>query len=110
MVPLSKSAIVAVSILKIIGSWNAFMWPLIVTNDRMLRPLPVGLQAFTTEAGTQYELLMAASGIRGCPYGDHLPILATLYHYGRIEEWLKRLTHFMTVRIEQACTDYRFKI
>lgn len=63
LVPLSKSAIVAVTILKVIGSWNAFMWPLIVTNDRLLRPLPVGLQAFTTEAGTYYELLMAASTI-----------------------------------------------
>lgn len=63
MVPLSKSAIVAVAILKIIGSWNSFMWPLIVTNELLLRPLPVGLQAFTTEAGTQYELLMAASTI-----------------------------------------------
>lgn len=61
MVPLSKSAIVAITILKVIGSWNSFMWPLIVTNDRMLRTLPVGLQAFTTEAGTKYELLMAAS-------------------------------------------------
>ncbi|GAA0362618.1 carbohydrate ABC transporter permease [Alkalibacterium iburiense] len=67
MVPLSKSAIVAVTILKIIGSWNAFLWPLIVTNDRLLRPLPVGLQAFTTEAGTQFELLMAASTIVVAP-------------------------------------------
>lgn len=67
MVPLSKSAIVAVTILKIIGSWNAFLWPLIVTNDRMLRPLPVGLQAFTTEAGTHFELLMAASAIVVAP-------------------------------------------
>ena len=63
MVPLAKSSIVAITILKIIGSWNAFMWPLIVTNDRALRTLPVGLQAFTTEAGTQYELLMAAATI-----------------------------------------------
>lgn len=63
MVPLSKSSIVAITILKIIGSWNSFMWPLIVTNDRMLRTLPVGLQAFTTEAGTKFELLMAASTI-----------------------------------------------
>ncbi|AGY81114.1 sugar ABC transporter permease [Carnobacterium inhibens subsp. gilichinskyi] len=63
MVPLAKSSIVAITILKIIGSWNAFMWPLIVTNDRTLRTLPVGLQAFTTEAGTQYELLMAAATI-----------------------------------------------
>ncbi|EFR30477.1 carbohydrate ABC transporter permease [Eremococcus coleocola] len=61
LVPLSKSSVVAVMILKVIGSWNSFMWPLIVTNDKNLRTLPVGLQAFTTEAGTQFELLMAAS-------------------------------------------------
>lgn len=63
VVPLSKSAIVAVTILKIIGSWNAFLWPLIVTNETDIRSLPVGLQAFTTEAGTYYELLMAAANI-----------------------------------------------
>lgn len=63
LVPLSKSSIMAVMILKVIGSWNSFMWPLIVTNDRNLRTLPVGLQAFTTEAGTNFELLMAASTI-----------------------------------------------
>lgn len=63
MVPLGKSSIVAIAILKIIGSWNSFMWPLIVTNDTELRTLPVGLQAFTTEAGTRFELLMAASTI-----------------------------------------------
>ncbi|UPQ85156.1 carbohydrate ABC transporter permease [Ignavigranum ruoffiae] len=61
MVPLSKSTLMAVMILKVIGSWNSFMWPLIVTNDKSLRTLPVGLQAFTTEAGTNFELLMAAS-------------------------------------------------
>jgi len=61
MVPLGKSSIVAIGILKMIGSWNAFMWPLIVTNDTNMRTLPVGLQAFTTDVGTQYQLLMAAS-------------------------------------------------
>ncbi|MBG9980803.1 carbohydrate ABC transporter permease [Facklamia sp. DSM 111018] len=63
MVPLSKSSIIAVMILKVIGSWNSFMWSLIVTNDRNMRTLPVGLQAFTTEAGTRFELLMAASAL-----------------------------------------------
>lgn|SRR5699024_6536131 len=63
MVPLAKSSIVSILILGIIGSWNSFMWPLIVTTDQSMRTLPVGLQAFTTEAGTQYELLMAASTI-----------------------------------------------
>lgn len=63
MVPLAKSSIVSIAILAIIGSWNSFIWPLIVTTEQNMRVLPVGLQAFTTEAGTQYELLMAASTI-----------------------------------------------
>ncbi|WP_125709771.1 carbohydrate ABC transporter permease [Lacticaseibacillus porcinae] len=61
LVPMSKSTITAVTVLQVIGSWNAFMWPLIVTNSDKMRTLPVGLQAFTTDAGTQYQLLMAAS-------------------------------------------------
>lgn len=63
MVPLGKSSIVAIAVLKIIGSWNSFVWPLIVTNEQSMRTLPVGLQAFTTEAGTKFQLLMAASTI-----------------------------------------------
>ncbi|GAA5416578.1 L-arabinose transport system permease protein AraQ [Paraliobacillus ryukyuensis] len=61
MVPLAKPALITVALLKIINSWNAFLWPLIVTNSQELRTLPVGLSAFTTEAGIKYELLMAAS-------------------------------------------------
>lgn len=61
LVPLSKSGITAVTVLQVISCWNAFMWPLIVTNTDNMRTLPVGLQAFTTNAGTTYQLLMAAS-------------------------------------------------
>lgn len=61
MVPLSKPALITVGLLKIIGSWNDFMWPLIATNSDSMRTLPVGLTAFSTETGVQYELLMAAS-------------------------------------------------
>lgn len=61
MVPLAKPALITIALLKVINSWNAFLWPLIVTNTQELRTLPVGLSAFTTEAGVKYELLMAAS-------------------------------------------------
>ncbi|MFD1429690.1 MULTISPECIES: carbohydrate ABC transporter permease [Lacticaseibacillus] len=61
LVPMSKSTITAVTVLAVIGSWNSFMWPLIATNSENMRTLPVGLQAFTTDSGTTYELLMAAS-------------------------------------------------
>jgi multiple sugar transport system permease protein len=61
MVPLAKPALITIALLKAIGSWNAFLWPLIVTNSHEMRTLPVGLTAFTTEAGTIYELFMAAA-------------------------------------------------
>ncbi len=37
LVPMSKSTITAVTVLQVIGSWNAFMWPLIVTNSETMR-------------------------------------------------------------------------
>ena len=39
------------------------MWPLIVTSSENMRTLPVGLIAFSTDTGTKYELLMAASSM-----------------------------------------------
>lgn len=61
MVPMSKPTIVAIALLKLINSWNSYMWPLIVTNTNEMRTLPVALAAFSTEAGVQYNTLMAFS-------------------------------------------------
>ncbi|MGB9790074.1 MAG: ABC transporter permease subunit [Thermotoga caldifontis] len=61
VVPLSKPAIVTSALLKFVGSWNAFLWVLIVTNKDRFRTLPVGLQTFSTDVGTVYNMLMAAA-------------------------------------------------
>ncbi|AAD35683.1 sugar ABC transporter, permease protein [Thermotoga maritima MSB8] len=61
VVPLSKPAVITSALLKFVGSWNAFLWVLIVTNSEKYRTLPVGLQAFSSDVGTQYNLLMAAA-------------------------------------------------
>jgi len=61
MVPLSKPAILTGGLLKFVGSWNAFLWVLIVTKSPEMRTLAVGLQNFRTDAGEIYNLLMAAS-------------------------------------------------
>lgn len=61
VMPLSKSVLVTVALFSIIGSWNSFMWPLIVTHRDELRVLQVGLSYFSQENGTKHELLMAAS-------------------------------------------------
>lgn len=67
MVPMNKSPITTVAILNIIGSWNSFMWPLLVTNSDEMRVLSNGLIRFQTEAGSSYQLIMAASSILVMP-------------------------------------------
>lgn len=61
VLPLSKPIIATASIFSLIGSWNSFMWPLVMTNRPSLRVLQVGLSYFNQEASTQTTLLMAAS-------------------------------------------------
>lgn len=61
MVPLSKPAIFTVALFKFLGSWNSFTWVLIMTTSPKMRTVPVGLRVFSSEIGTAYEQLMAAS-------------------------------------------------
>ena len=61
VLPLSKSVIVASAIFGFIGSWNSFMWPLVMTDSPSIRVLQVGLSYFSQEASAQTSLLMAAS-------------------------------------------------
>ncbi len=61
VIPLSRSVLVAVALFSLIGSWNSFMWPLVVTNSVSKRIIQVGLAYFSTEQGTQYTLMMAAA-------------------------------------------------
>ncbi|MBN1880127.1 carbohydrate ABC transporter permease [bacterium] len=61
LVPLSLPPFLTLGIFSFLGSWNAFIWPLIVTNSTHLRVLQVGLAYFLSDAGTEWGLLMAAS-------------------------------------------------
>jgi multiple sugar transport system permease protein len=61
VVPLSKPVIITGALLKFVGSWNSFLWVLIVTNSDKYRTLPVGLQNFSSDVGTLYNQLMAAA-------------------------------------------------
>lgn len=59
--PIARPAITTVSLLTFIGSWNAFLWPLVVTTEERWRPIMVGLNAFMQDAGPELHLLMAGS-------------------------------------------------
>ncbi|OYD17560.1 ABC transporter permease [candidate division WOR-3 bacterium JGI_Cruoil_03_44_89] len=59
--PLSKPALVTISIFSLLASWNSFIWPLVMTNRDAIRPVQVGLAYFIQEQSTNYTLLSAAS-------------------------------------------------
>lgn len=61
MLPIARPAVITIALLKVINSWNSFMWPLIVTNNEEMRTLPIVLSKFSTEVGMDYHILMAAS-------------------------------------------------
>jgi len=67
VLPLSKSVIITVMLFNIIGSWNSFMWPLVVTHSEELRVLQVGLSYFNQEQSSNFQLLMAASTFSTLP-------------------------------------------
>lgn len=61
ILPLSKTALAALTIFTFLWIWREFMWPMVVVSSPEMQTLPVMLQAFTSVAGTDWELLMAAT-------------------------------------------------
>lgn len=59
--PLSLPGLVSYGIFTFLGAYNALLWPLIVTQSPEMRTVQLGLQAFVSEAGSDYGALMAAS-------------------------------------------------
>ncbi|OGO67269.1 MAG: ABC transporter permease [Chloroflexi bacterium RIFCSPLOWO2_12_FULL_71_12] len=59
--PLVRPALITVALLNFLASWNSFLWPLLVTSSPEIRPIQVALVPFSSEAGTQYHLLMAGA-------------------------------------------------
>jgi multiple sugar transport system permease protein len=66
-VPLSLPAIGALCIFNFLGNWNAFIWPLIVTSRRDMMTLPVGVQLFSTEAGSNWQYIMTGASLALVP-------------------------------------------
>jgi multiple sugar transport system permease protein len=61
ILPLSKPALATLTTFVFLGSWNNYMWPLIVINSTSKKTLPIALQSFQGLYTTEWTLLMAAS-------------------------------------------------
>lgn len=68
MLPLARPTLAVLAVFTFITYWNSFLWPLIVVNDvTQLGTIPLGLQLFVGQQGTQWHLIMAASVISMLP-------------------------------------------
>jgi len=65
--PLVLPALSALAIFSFIGNWNAFMWPLIVSNKVTMYTLPVGLSFFNGEFQSQWEMVMTGASVATIP-------------------------------------------
>lgn len=67
IIPLSKPAIATLAIFAFMASWNNFLWPLIVTSDKNLMTLPIGLSKLQGRWATEWNILMAGNVISFIP-------------------------------------------
>ena len=79
VLPTLKPVLITLALFVFLGSWNDFMWPLIVLADQHLYTLPVALAALSREHVQDNELMMAGSVVTTLPV--LLLFLALQRHY-----------------------------
>ena len=70
MIPLAMPTIISITILKMMGAWNSYMWPNLVTSDANMELITNGLRnSFTdaTSGDTNFPVQMAAVAIVSVP-------------------------------------------
>ena len=69
MIPLSLPTLISITILKMMGAWNSYIWPKLVANDEAHQLITNGLRnAFSDVSGeVNYPVQMAAVAIVSAP-------------------------------------------
>ena len=69
MIPLALPTLISITILKMMGAWNSYIWPRLVANDEAHRMITNGLRnAFTTTSGdVNIPVQMAAVALVSAP-------------------------------------------
>ena len=67
ILPAVKPLIAVITINKMVSSWNAFQWPLLVVNSDELRTLPIAIANLSSRFYDSYDLKMAAATLAIIP-------------------------------------------
>ncbi len=65
--PLARPVLASLAVFFFLANWDAFLWPLVAANRPDMRMVQVGIQSFTGEHGSAWELIMAASVLAVMP-------------------------------------------
>ena len=69
MIPLSLPTLISITILKMMGAWNSYVWPNLVANDQAHKLITNGIRGadFTVDNMINYPVQMAAVAIVSLP-------------------------------------------
>jgi ABC-type glycerol-3-phosphate transport system permease component len=68
VVPMSAPMILTATLIVLVGKWNEYVWPLIVTSTASMRTLPIGLLFLRSQEGyTNWGALLAGTVIAAAP-------------------------------------------
>jgi multiple sugar transport system permease protein len=65
--PLARPVLAALGVFFFLANWDAFLWPLVAANKPEMRVVQIGIQSFTGEHGSAWNLIMAASVVAVLP-------------------------------------------
>jgi multiple sugar transport system permease protein len=65
--PLARPALAAATIFSFLGNWDEFTWAITSLNDARLYTLPIAIQQYQSNHGTQWGIVFAASTIAVVP-------------------------------------------
>jgi len=69
VLPITGPALATLAVLSFMGSWNSFLWPLLIINDRDLMTLPLALSTLQGmyPGQTQWNIVMAGTVMATVP-------------------------------------------
>lgn len=63
LAPTASPLLVTLFLQSFLAQWNAYLWPLLVTNRPEMRTVQVGLTMLTTPEATNYEVMLAGAAV-----------------------------------------------
>jgi ABC-type glycerol-3-phosphate transport system permease component len=90
--------VVTLALFVFLGSWNDFLWPLIILTDQSNYTLPVALAALSREHVQDVELMMASAVITVAPVLILFLALQRYYIRGMLAGQRERLSCFRSAQ------------